>query len=70
MHYISRSFMFFSHTFVRTSLCISRTHIESRFCNPHVVFFILTFLTDILKGDNTNNFSIIIVFKFIIRETK
>jgi hypothetical protein len=27
----------FSNAFFRTSLCVLRTHIESRFCNPHVV---------------------------------
>jgi hypothetical protein len=27
----------FSHAFFSTSLCVLRTHIESRFCNPHIV---------------------------------
>jgi hypothetical protein len=30
----------FCHTFFRTSLCVLRTHRESRFCNPHVVILL------------------------------
>jgi hypothetical protein len=38
IHYISRSFMNFSSCLF--SLCILRTHIESRFCNTHVVILL------------------------------
>jgi hypothetical protein len=38
MHYISRCL--FSHALIGTSLCVLRTHIESRFCNPHVVLLL------------------------------
>jgi hypothetical protein len=38
--YISRFLCHFSHAFFRTSLCVLRTHIESRFCNPHVVILL------------------------------
>jgi hypothetical protein len=34
MHYI------YSRAFLRTSLCVLRTYIESRFCNPHVVILL------------------------------
>jgi hypothetical protein len=30
----------FSHVFFRTSLCVLRTHIESRLCNPHIVILL------------------------------
>jgi hypothetical protein len=40
MDYISRSLCFFSHAFFRTSLCAVRTHVVSRFCNPHVVILL------------------------------
>jgi hypothetical protein len=30
----------FSYAFFRTSLCVLCTHIESRFCNPHVVILL------------------------------
>jgi hypothetical protein len=33
-------------------LCVLRTHIESRFCNPHVVIFIqLNIIIIIIKGE-------------------
>jgi ankyrin repeat protein len=30
----------FSYAFFRTSLCVLRAHIESKFCNPHVVILL------------------------------
>jgi hypothetical protein len=40
MHYVSRSFTSCLSCLFRTSLCVLRTHIESRFCNPHVVILL------------------------------
>jgi hypothetical protein len=37
---ISRFLYPFSHGFFKISLCVLRTHIESRFCNPYVVILL------------------------------
>jgi hypothetical protein len=46
-HYFSRSQMIlndliclFNYALIGTSLCVLRTHIESRFCNPHVLILL------------------------------
>jgi hypothetical protein len=40
MRYISKLLFPFSHAIFRTSLCALSMHIESRFCNPHILILL------------------------------